>query len=186
MSQNEIEEEKRISEFEVKTIEAFHFLETEYGYTKENLGRRDFDYPLERAVYIRYFHNKVAVEIIWSIGDGNMGVGLYEIKNGKIPDNASFYGNKGFTRAINLDSLVRMKTNGEIDSLLPQRKFDISFAEICRRAEKSIEMIRKNMDGILETYAERLKKYATEILKGDTSIFPKVQEYHRKFWGVNI
>jgi hypothetical protein len=128
----------------------------------------------------------VAVEVLWAIGDGNMAVGLYELQNGKIPKKLSFYGHEGFARAINLDSLVRMKTDGKIDSPLPQRKFGISVAEICRRAEKATEMIRTDMDGILKNFAERLKKYGKDILKGDTTIFPKVQEHHRIFYGVEI
>jgi hypothetical protein len=165
---------KRIREFETKTIEAFHFLEKEYGYKRKKLKRKYFDYPGERTVSIQYFSKNVAVEIDWYIGDGNMAVGLYELQKGKIPENVSFYGHEGYARGINLDSLIGMITKGKVKSPIP------------RGLEKAVEMIRTDMGGILETFADRLKKYAHEILKGDTTIFPQVQKYHREFWGIKI
>jgi len=165
---------KRISEFADKTIEAFHFLEKEYGYKRKKLKKRDFEYPIDAEVYIRYFSKKVAIEVVWSIGNLNVAVGLYELHKGKIPDDVSFYGHEGFARGISLNSLVRMITKGKVKSPIP------------RGLEKSKAMIETNMDGILKTFAEWLKKYAPEILKGDTSIFPQVQQYHREFWGVKI
>ncbi|MGD2093146.1 MAG: hypothetical protein PVH61_43695 [Candidatus Aminicenantes bacterium] len=186
MDSKKIEEEKRIREFSDKVIESFHFLEKEYGYKRKELEKEYFDYPIERKVFIRYFSKKVAVEVVWYIGHCNIAVGLYELHKGKIPENVSFYGHYGYSRAINLDSLVRMLTDGEINSPLPERTFHISNAELFRRVEKSTELIRTNMSWILETFAERLKKYAPEILKGDSSIFPRVQEHHTKFWGAKI
>jgi hypothetical protein len=40
------------------------------------------------------------------------------------------------------------------------------------------------MEAVLEIFAERLKTYGSDILKGETSIFPKVQAYSKKFWGI--
>jgi len=177
-----INDEKRIRQFSNKTIKSFHFLESEYGYKREKLEMVDFEYPIERSVLIRYFSKDVAVEVIWYIGKHEIAVGLYELQDGKIPEKVSVYGDEGYGRAINFDSLVRMLTDGKITSPLPERTLDISFAERCRRVEKAREMIRSNMAEIIETIAERLKMYASDILKGDTSTFSRVQEHHRKYW----
>ena len=174
MNSNDTDEEKRIIEFSNRVIEAFNFLEEEYEYIRKELEREDFDYPVEKKVVIRFFSQKIAVEVIWYIGNCDIAIGLYELQNGKIPENVSVYGHKGYGRAINLDSLVRMLTDGQVKSPIPHS------------VHKADEIIRKNMKIILGTFAERLKKYATNILKGDTSIFPKVQEYHRKYWEVEI
>ena len=184
MSSNNIDE--RINEFSNKTIEAFQFLENEYSYIRNDLERRGFEDTRSREVFIRYFSKKVAVEVIWEIGESLVAVGLYELQDGKIPEKISAYGEEGHGRAINLDSLVRMLTDGEVKSPIPEHAGDISFSEMCRRAEKATEMIKTDMDGILKNFAERLKKYASDILKGDTSIFPRVQEHHRKYWEVEI
>ena len=186
MNSRDIEE--RIQQFYEKTIESFHFLESEYGYFRSELQRSGFGDTRSAEVFIRYFGKKVAVEITWAIGASAVSVGLYELLNGKIPDQekVSFYGHEGFARGIHLDSLVRMLTDGKLISPLPEYVGDISFSEMCRRAEKATEMIKTDMDGILKNFAERLKKYASDIVKGDTSIFPRVQEHHRKYWEVEI
>ncbi len=172
LSDSDIEE--RIREFGNKTIEVFHFLENEYGYTRKELERRDFEYPTDAEVFIIYFSRKVAVEVVWAIVENDVAIGLYELENGKMPEKFSVYGHKGFGRSINFNSLVRMLTDGKVKSPIP------------RSFNKAEEMIRTNMGGILEILAERLKKYASNILKGDTSIFPDVQKHHREFWGVKI
>jgi len=181
---NDIELDDRLLEFSEKTRKAFHFLESEYMYYRNELERSNYKSMKNLEVFIRYFGKKVAVEVTWAIGESVISVGLYELQKGKMPkqENVSFYGEEGYTRAINLDSLVRMVTDGKMTSLLPEYKSDISFSEMCRRAEKATEMIRKDIGGILKNYADRLKKYGKDILKGDTSIFPKVQEYHKKYW----
>ncbi len=179
--------EERIQKFNDKTKESFHFLESEYGYTRHELERKGFEYHIREAqVIIRYFSEKIAVEIIWAIGENALAVSLYELQNGIIPEKVSFYGHKGFAKAINLDSLVRMLTDGKINTPLPELTPNISFAEIDRRFKKSAELLETNMSEILEILAERLKKFGSDILKGDTSIFPKVQEHHRKYWEVEI
>lgn len=186
MTSNDIE--KRIREFSDKTIEAFYFLEKEYGYNRKKLKRNGFKDPRDAEVYIRYFGKKVAVEITWAIGASAVAVGLYELQGGKIPDQekVSFYGHEGFSRAINLDSLVRMLTAGKINSPLPEYAGNISFAEIDRRVKTASDMIKTDIGGILKILAERLKKYASNILKGDTSIFQQVQKHHREYWDVEI
>lgn len=184
MNLNDIE--GSIREFTAKTIEEYHFLENEYGYTRKELEKKGFEYPRNAIAFIRYFSEKVAVEVIFGIGRSAITVGLYELKHGKIPEKVSFYGHKGFSRAINLDSLVRMLTDGEITSPLPEIPRNLSLGEVNRRLKKNAELIETKMGEILKTLAERLKEYASNILKGDTSIFPKVQDHHRKFWGVEV
>jgi hypothetical protein len=179
---NASELEDRIQEFSDRTIEAFHFLESQYGYCRNELERSGFESLRDAEVFIQYFSKKVAVEVTWAIGASSIAVGLYELKKRKIPEKVSFYGDYGYARAINLDSLVRMLTDGKVTSPLPEYLIDISFAEMCRRAEKATEMIRKDIGSILKTLADRLKEYGADILKGDTSIFPQVQKHHRKYW----
>jgi len=178
--------EDRIKEFSDKTKDIFNFLENEYKYKSSKIERRGFGYTRSKEVFIRYFSKMVAVEVIWAIDESLLSVGLYELQNGEIPDSISVYGEEGCGRVIILDSLVRMLTDGKVTSPIPDYAGNISLAEMYRRAEKATEMIKTNMSGLLEIFAERLKTYASEIIKGDTSIFPKVQEYHRKYWDVDI
>ena len=49
--------------------------------------------------------------------------------------------------------------------------------------DKRTEMIRTHIDRILEALAITLKEIGSEILHGETSIFPEVQAYHRQLYG---
>jgi hypothetical protein len=163
--------EEKIDEFSKLTKKIFYFLESDYGYTINELEKRNFKYPLDAEVLINYSGKNIAVSVFWYLSESYIGIGLYELQDGKITEKVSFYGDEGYSRAINFDSLVMMLTKGKVKSTIP------------RNVDKAHEMVRKDMAGILKTLAGRLKKYAPEILKGDTSIFPQVQEYHKKLWG---
>ncbi|MGH9825007.1 MAG: hypothetical protein ACREDR_17390 [Blastocatellia bacterium] len=166
-------------EFERGVRKHFSFLESEYSYKVEGLLLLDSEYPKDARAVMRYI-GCVGVEIQMSLG--GIAVGLYELENGRIPEKVSFYGDEGYARAINLDSLVRTVTGGAVRSPLPELPYHISNAEMYRRVQKRSELIRTKMSEIIEAYADRLKRYGSEILKGDTSIFPTVQKNHSEFF----
>ena len=171
--------EQSLKEFEKEVRNQFSFLETEYGYSVEGLLLLDYEYPLDARAVMRYI-GRVGVEVEMSLG--SIVVSLYELDNGRVPERLSFYGDKGYARGISLDSLVRTVTHDAVKSPLPELIYQISNAEMYRRAAKSSDLIRTKKKEILEAYTDRLKRYASEILKGDTAIFPEVQEDHRRLY----
>ena len=179
---NKQERRELIAQFSSKFQEHFYFLESEYGYIRGELKKCDFHYPQDAYVAIPYLGRNVGVQIIWSINNGYMTVIFAELENHKIPVKISFYGDVGYWRAIKLESLIDVICPEKIILPLPQITPKISFAETERRINKSTEMIRTDMGGILEGFAKILKEVGSEILKGDTSMFPDVQAYHKKIW----
>lgn len=171
--------EQSLGEFEKEVRTQFSFLESEYGYSVEGLLLLDIEHPKDARAVMRYL-GRVGIEVQMALG--SIAVGLYELDNGRMPEKISFYGDKGYARAINLDSLVRTVTRGAVRSPLPELPYDISNAEMCRRVEKRSELVRTKKKEILAAYADRLKCYGSEILKGDAAIFPDVQQNHRQFY----
>lgn len=171
--------QQTIEEFENEVRKQFSFLESEYGYTAEGLELLDSEYPKDARAVVRYL-GCVGVEIQMELG--RISVLLYELDKGRMPERVSFYGDKGYARAIDLDSLVRTVTHGAVPSPLPELPYRISDAEMYRRIEKASELMRTKKEEIMEAYAGRLKSYGIGILKGDTAIFPQVQENARKFY----
>ena|SRR5438132_3339249 len=171
-----------VKRFASQVRTAFAFLEKKYGYSREGPILLNFEYPKDARTVMRYLGPSVGIEVEMSLGD--IGIGIYELENGQIPKRVSFYGDKGYARAIDLDSLVRTVTQGAVRSPLPELPSDISNAEMIRRVERRSEMLRTGMEEILKTYAERLKQYGSDILNGDTSIFPAVQQHHSEFYNL--
>ncbi len=171
--------QQSLAEFENEVRRHFSFLESEYGYSVEGLLMLDSEYPKDARAVMRYF-GSVGIDV--QMGLGSITVGLYELENGSIPEKVSFSGDEGYARAINLDSLVRTVTRGAVSSLLPELPYGITNAEMYRRVEKRSELLRTKKGEIIEAYANRLKQYASEILKGDTAIFPAVQQNHKEFY----
>ena len=82
----------------------FDFLVDDYGFTYQGLEKKDFNYRKDARVSETYLGERVGLRITWWIGDSKISVSLYELQDGKIPDKASFYGDDGYSRAINFNS----------------------------------------------------------------------------------
>jgi hypothetical protein len=148
--------------FAVNVQKNFDFLESKYDYSRGELEKRDFRYPQDAYVAVPYLGN-IGIEVIWAIADSDINVVLIELKDGKIPNKISFYGERDYGRAIKLDSLVDMLDPGKTASPLPQITPNLSFAETERRVKKSTEMINNNIDNILEVISKTLEEIGSKI-----------------------
>jgi len=177
---------KRIGEFSEFVKSSFHYLEVDYKYQRSEIVINDPESSRDIKVTIQYLGKTVGVVVAWFVGEHNIVVGIYELHNGAIPEKVSFYGDSGFYRAINLNSLCKMISNGDIEPPIPELTPNLKLKEMYRRADISADILRHNMGGVIKILAERLKKYGDRILIGDISIFPKVQEFHKKIWTLDI
>jgi hypothetical protein len=159
----------KIDRFSELVLKEFAFLEIEHGYTINNLEKLDFEYPKDMSVRLLYTSKFIAIDVRWYLMNASMGVGLYEMKDGSLLPKYSFYGDEGYGKAIDLNMLVEYKTKGLIKNPL---------LEVGKRGAwiKRDKLINDKMGELLHTYAQWLKEYANEIIKGNTTIFPEIHE----------
>ncbi len=184
MSDDDIEE--LIGKFRSTVPKVFQFLEVDYNYDLGQIELEDVEYRKDTHISARYLSGLIGVEVVWGIGQSSLSVPMYELVDGKVPEKLSFYGHAGFSRGIQLHTLVEFITNGKVEPPLPRITSDLSFAEMGRRADRCTELIRTELVDLIQIQAERLRTYSHDVLLGDTSLFPTIQEYHRKIWHVDI
>lgn len=168
---------EEISSFEEKTKEAFRFLENDFGLKRMELKRISLNDFRDAEIKLRYSGRAVAVDLYWDFPSAYIGASIIETINGSAPEKYStFVRKKDFGNAISLYSLVEVIDPTASDEFLLKFKWK----ETMRNVNKRAKIINESMDGILENLAYMLKKYASNILEGDTSIFPQVQDYEKE------
>lgn len=172
--------ENRIENFASIVREEFSFLVDGYGFAKNELEKLDFEYPKDKHVRIDYISDFLCVRITWYLIDATIGVGLIELVNGRIPDRYSYWEKEGFSRAIGLSTLVEFLTDGEVKGPLPDVGAKISAGAITKAWRERGRLIDQDMKGILATYSNWLRTYASDILAGDNSVFERVQKYAKE------
>lgn len=172
--------EKKICVFETAVSRAFQFLTDEYGMVKQKIKRVDFEYPKDRMVALDYFGEKVSVIIQWYLIDANISVGIVESTKGRVPEKYSFYDNEKGSRAISLTDLVSYVTKNRDLAVLPEAKLGASIKETVKAWKKRDEILTKNMNEVVVSFASLLRTYASDILNGDVSVFAEVQTFSKK------
>ncbi len=181
-----VESKRRIKDFSRAVQIAFQYLVDEYGFVCKGVKEIDMDSPKDAVVTITYLGKDVGVIIGWAMPE--IFVTITELEQKDIPKRVSTFSNqKGLPRAISLDLLVKMRIEeGKEKPTSPLQEMGrfVSFTEMSfKRMQKYCEMLNERLEDVVQVFAERLRKYGSEILRGDTSIFPKVQEYAGNFYG---
>lgn len=171
--------ENWIIDFQKNVTKYFGFL-LDQGFKRENLVRKYFEYPQDKEVEINFVSEKICVSISWFIIYQNIGISILEMQNGKIQEKYSAYGDEGLGQGIILYDLVEYVTNGKVKRPLPEILPQDSTRVIMKKVRESEKLINDNFEKIIEDYANLLKDYAMDILAGDLTIFPKVQEFSKK------
>ena len=146
----------------------FDFLESDYGYELVDKSVISEDYYPDAEAIVRYKSSLVGVEIFWYFASSVIGVAFVKLERGNFPDNTS-----SNPILINIYSLVDYLTKGKDDMFLLKETSSASISKIKKR-EKTIN---DNMESVLENLSLGIKKYALNIINGDTSIFSAVQNY---------
>lgn len=162
--------------FIASTLNAFSFLEKEYGYQRllpiDN-SAEDFR---DANLIIRYIGYSIAIEIEWGYSAAAIVVAFTELLDGEFPQTRVFWGNSlGKARAIDIYTLVELNGGKTTDFLLG----DISIVEFSK-VKKREKIIQSKMESILLNLSNLCKKYASEIIRGDLSIFPSAMKYQQK------
>lgn len=175
-----VELEQNIANFEAAVLACFSFLETEYGFERRALERRYFEDLRDANVIVPYYGARVAVHAYYEIADVRVGAAIFELENGRIPERVSFWGHPGYARAITVDSYVAMVSAGKLPSVLPEPSPRKPRIGIYRAADMRREALRTNMAGVVAQVAGRVRTWCVPVLRGDTSIFPAVQQFHKQ------
>jgi hypothetical protein len=165
-------------------IPFFRTVKRSFAYLVDDLDYRltatvieNLDEVRDTKAAVRYLGWKVAVEVYWYPTSGSyIGVALIEVKQKDIyPNKGRFFGHsRGDSRAINLISLLEMRGNADLLMLRPIR----SVTPVAVRKRQAL--IENNMEGIIANLADLLRGQAHDILKGDISMFSKVQKHEEE------
>lgn len=156
-----------VQKFVLNATSAFGFLENEYGYKVITTGIENESYFPDAQVVVRYVNSMVGVEVFWYFASAIMGVAFSKLQNSEFPKNAKD------ASIVNLYALASFLSQGKEDMFILKDLYDNTFPKIKKRER----IINERMNEVLENLALGVKKYALNIIAGETSLFPEVQKY---------
>lgn len=155
-----------IEKFFSKTIQVFTFLETDFGLVrKDHQVENEKHYPDMEAA-IRYI-GKIEAKVFWYFAGAVIGVTFIELEKDEFTK---------FRKAASLYSLVDVINANDSKNFLLKNYRSVMVRDIKKREK----IINENMEQVLENLAIMTKKYALDVLRGDTTIFPKIQAYEEE------
>jgi hypothetical protein len=157
-----------LERFISETVETFKFLEVEYGYRMVSKEIENKNYFPDAEAVVRYADSRIGIEVFWYFASSIIGVAFIKLQNGRFPD-----GKSKDALVINLHALAGYLSQGKDKMFLLKDPSSTTFAKIKKREK----IINENMKGVLENLAEGVRKYALDIISGDTSLFRKVKQY---------
>lgn len=161
-------------EFFAETTEAFSFLEQQYSYQRQEGFIEAPEDGRDATALIRYLSSHVGVQISWYFAGSTINVSFIELlQPGVFPNFWAFFGNYPHAaKAVSLYTLAGML--GHLDD----PDFLLQDLGNTRKRNKHAKLIETRMPDILAGLARATQTYASDILKGDTSIFPQVMAYY--------
>lgn len=171
-------QEKKMDEqatlFFTETREAFQFLEHQYDYQQLEGFVRGASDGRDATVVNRYVGSRIGIEISWYFAGSNIGVAFVELQQPNVfQEDRSFYplARPNVPKAISLYSLAEMLNKHDDPDFL------LKNTQNTRQRNRRAKFIDTNLHAILVGLAHATQTYATDILKGDTTIFSKVMDY---------
>ena len=160
--------------FVLEACSKFAFLE-ELGYKKTEgkiVAPEDFR---DTNMVVQYIGKSVGVEIYWYFAGANIGVVFFELQNGELPENKFFFGESNdASKAISLYYLARYLGQWDDELFLLNDVEKVTYTKIKKREK----VINERMSEVLQGLSCATRKYATNIINGDTSVFNDVMKYY--------
>lgn len=150
----------------------FSFLTTDYNFKLNEEGLVHPEYFPDAAANLRFDSSIIGIEISWYFAGAMIGIAFYELKDGKVPKDQGVY-----TRIFDIYNLVEFSIKGPPNShFLLKDAGDVNFSKIKKRSE----IIKKDMDKVLDNLADLLKKFGSRIFENDLSIFSEIMNYQKE------
>ena len=159
----------------------FSFLESEYAFNFEGFAiTKDSDFR-NKVIWARYRTEHAGVSIKWWIGDPGFCVKLWQMDDYITSGRRSAAGSDASRHynTVYLDNYVENLTGGEI-----KRIGEFNERDIIQIITKYAFKERGTIEDVIESYAQKLQKYGTEILKGDFSKFALSKAVYRDIWSL--
>jgi hypothetical protein len=166
-----------LSEVFIKEVEdKFKFLE-KYGYKEVKIPVENQEDYRDAKVIVKYIGKSVGIEISWYFAGAHIGLAFIELRNGEFPEDRVFFSEpKGRPLAIDLYTLARFMDELDDSDFLLKNIDNLNTSAI----KKRLKVITENMSGVVEGLAQATEKLASDILKGDTSVFGDVVKLKTK------
>lgn len=162
--------------FYAEVERAFAFLPSTYGYrlyARHLDGLEDFR---DTETMVVYLSDKVEVDIVWGWSSALVGVRFIDLLIPQMSpqDQPPFGESKEQPRVIRLHDLAAMR--GYADD--PDFLLGDSDQFGGRITTKRFKLLQRDLAGVLDGLARVTDRYASDLLRGDLSIYPQVRTYY--------
>lgn len=175
-------------EFESLVREKFSFLQSDYGYEQRDTYFPDLQISHGDRCAVRFANSDVGIciEVYLDFEVYIVEVVLFESPDGSVLEH-SVWGQTHLASAILLSALIDSQTlRSPDDDLLPPSLPSMSWREKHRRLKQRRTMVHEQLADVVEDVADHLDKFAADVLRGDTSLFPEIQGFYRKQQNVTL
>lgn len=123
---------------------------------------------------IQYVSTSIGVEIGWNFAGAMINVAFIELLHpGVFPASWTlFEGFPNAARAVSLYEIAEMLGHSDDSDFLLQDR------DNSRKWKKHLKLFETRMSDVLAGLARATQTYASDILKGDTTIFPEAMDYY--------
>lgn len=166
--------DKLLQKFVLEVYSKFAFLE-ELGYKKTEAKILDPEDFRDTNMVVQYIGKSVGVEIYWYFSSAEIGVAFFELQNGQLPEKKIFFGKlENASKAISLYNLAMYLGQWDEELFLLKFSKNSYYSEIKKREK----VINERLSEVLQGLSCATRKYATNIINGDTSVFNDVMKYY--------
>lgn len=151
-----------IEKFFKETRSAFEFLETDYNYFV-NEKQENMDCFPDAIVSVNYANSLVEVKVFWHFASATISVAF--TFRGKIEESKLLFSR--IIPTININTLLQSRSPEGSEAKSLKITNGVTFSKIKKREK----MINDDMKGEIAKQALLVKKYAMDIIEGDTSAF---------------
>lgn len=160
-----------IPQFHAQAGEAFAPLMAKHKYRLHAQRAEDLEHGQDARASVSYLGERVEVSIEWAFAEAYISVVFIELQVPRVsPKQRSFVDDKlkDAARAISLRALAEQVGHADDPDLPPKQG---------RRhtTNAQFKRLQSDMRGVLDGLARATERYASDILRGDTSIFPDVR-----------
>lgn len=164
--------------FYAQVTQAFAFLSTTYRFRLHAQRLDAVDDFRDTQARVVYLSDKVEIDILWGWASALIRVVFTELQSPSAPLQTSSAVDepKGSARVIRLEDLAAIR--GHADD--PDFLLGDAFQHGGRITSKRFKLLQSDMAGVVAGLARATERYASDILRGDTAIFPDAMAYYDK------
>lgn len=154
----------------------FAFLPTTYGCRLHSKHLDDIQDLRDTRAMVTYVGKKIEVDIKWDIPSAIMRVTFVELQIPYVSPTTRITYREGKEGAREIDLYTLAEVLGHVDD--PDFMLGVSPECDGRSINKRFKLLHTNLGGVIAGLARATERYGSDILRGDTSIFPQVMRLY--------